>query len=297
MNQRTLSHREAPIGNALTAIARNILMEARAPMDDPSGETGEAIHDFRKAIKRWRAFLRLVEPEFGDGARNLRRAARDSAKDLNAMRDLRACLDALEDAGKDRDAPGERALTEMRGVIEALLARQGGDPTDALDRQGLVRRVSEWLNAISYWDFSRIAFAQVLDALTRGYRRARHAMPKDWRHVDDEALHEFRRRIIDHRYQLEFAGALWPDAAKIEFEKTQYLREILGNHRDLALLARLTGPHQPLARFRAKIAPTIARRQKEHLAHAARIAARAFDSKPRKFRADMEKRWLRRAKN
>lgn len=297
MNQPALSHSEAQIGNALAAIARNILMEARAPMDDPRGETGEAIHDFRKSIKRWRAFLRLIEPEFGDGARNLRRAARDSAKDLNAMRDLRACLDALEDASKARNALGDRVLTEMRGVIEALLARHGDDPTDALDRQGLVRKVGEWLDTISHWDFGRIAFAQVLDALTRGYRRARRAMPNDWRHADDEALHEFRRRIIDHRYQLEFAGALWPDAAKIEFEKAQHLREILGNHRDLALLSRLTGPHQPLARFRAKIAPAIARRQREHLAHAARIAARIFDSKPRDFRADMEKRWLRRAEN
>src|SRR5918997_296586 len=72
----------APMGAALAAMARDVLAEARGAIDDPARSETEAVHDFRKAMKRWRALLRLLEPFLGEPARELRFEARDLAREL-----------------------------------------------------------------------------------------------------------------------------------------------------------------------------------------------------------------------
>ena len=47
------------IGEALRAGARDCLVEARTATSDPARSDAEAVHDFRRAMKRWRALLRL----------------------------------------------------------------------------------------------------------------------------------------------------------------------------------------------------------------------------------------------
>jgi len=39
------------------------------------------VHDLRKALKRWRAILRLIAPMVGDEAESLRLEARDLARE------------------------------------------------------------------------------------------------------------------------------------------------------------------------------------------------------------------------
>ena len=52
-----------PLGPALSVTARELL--AKVGLSE-TGTEAEAIHDFRRAVKRWRAFLRLAEPIVGE---------------------------------------------------------------------------------------------------------------------------------------------------------------------------------------------------------------------------------------
>src|SRR6476620_8722637 len=88
---------DVAVGDALRAIARDVLAEARAALDDGDKPDAIAVHDYRKAMKRWRALLRLLEPFLGDGARELRAAARDSARELAGARDAQSAIEALDD--------------------------------------------------------------------------------------------------------------------------------------------------------------------------------------------------------
>src|SRR5580658_5005626 len=72
---------KAAIGPAVRAIARDILAGARAAVVDPERPSGDAVHDFRRAIKQWRALMRLLEP-FIPNATGLRRGAREHARSL-----------------------------------------------------------------------------------------------------------------------------------------------------------------------------------------------------------------------
>ena len=54
---------------------------------------------------------------------------------------------------------------------------------------------------------------------------------------------------------------------------------------------RLTGVHQPLAHWRARLAPAIEARKAAHVAAASRIAARLLVEKPKAFRRRLEVMW------
>src|ERR1700704_427443 len=101
MGEKAAVYPDLPVGEALKAVARDVLAEARAALDhDKSDAT--AVHDYRKAMKRWRALLRLLEPFLGDDGRELRAQARDSARELAGARDAQSGLEALADLADDK---------------------------------------------------------------------------------------------------------------------------------------------------------------------------------------------------
>lgn len=291
MNKRPALRPDTPLGQALAAVARDMLTRAREAITDPGIGSGQAIHEFRKCIKRWRAFLRLLEPHFSDGAGNLRAAARDTAKKLGGARDLRSALDALEDIRQEAYELNERAIETVAARLAAMQAAAESREIGSAERADIAHEVTRWLTTVSLWSFSGIRFAEISASLAKSYRRARKAMPGHWQLADDEELHEFRRRVIDLRYQFELIEPLWPRMTRVWVDEAQRLRDALGKHRDLALLQAMAGPHQPLARFRSRLGPAIERRQQAHLAQAEKIAARVFAEKPGAFESRIERLW------
>jgi len=291
MNKRPALRPGTPLDQALIAVTREILTEARDAIADPALETGEAIHDFRKAVKRWRSFLRLIEPHFGDGANDLRKTARDTAKKLSEARDLKSTLDALEDLREEESELGPRTFQTIHDRLAAMQAAAESSHISPEQRAEIAREVAGWLATVSLWPFSAMTFADIAASLTAGYRRARKAMPENWHKAEDEELHEFRRRVIDYRYQIELFESLWPRMTKVWVDEAQRLRDELGEHRDLSLLLAMTKPHQPLARFRSKLVPAIERRQQAHLVRAAKIAARVFAERPRALQERIGELW------
>ena len=53
-------------------VARDMLVEARTAIEAAAKSDAERVHDFRRAMKRWRALLRLLQPFVGQEARRLR---------------------------------------------------------------------------------------------------------------------------------------------------------------------------------------------------------------------------------
>src|SRR5262249_62165831 len=87
-------------------------------VDEPEADDATAVHEFRKAMKRWRAILRLYEPLFGEEAIKLRLEARDLARELARTRDARAALDAVKDLGEE--ALSARTRATLKNRLEAI---------------------------------------------------------------------------------------------------------------------------------------------------------------------------------
>jgi len=275
------------VGEALAGAARDILHEARDALDDRARPDAAAVHQYRKDMKRWRAMLRLLAPFLGPDGEGLQRQARDLARELAPARDAQAALDALADLGKAEPGLPAAVTKALRGRIEKLRANE----TTALDdgvRQKLGGALDAAELAAEHWPVDRVGVAELAAALAAGYRRARKAVPPDFSAASAEKLHDLRKRVIVHRYQIELVAPLWPRMTKAWIAEAQRLRERLGHHHDLGVLDGLTAAGRPLARWRARLKPAIAARQATHVAAAAKIAARLFAEKPRAFRKRLE---------
>ena len=145
--------------------------------------------------------------------------------------------------------------------------------------------------SVDRWPVAKMGFDDITDSLTDTYRRARRMIPADWNEATAEELHELRRRVIEHRYQMELVAPLWPRLGNAWVEEAQRLRDRLGRYQDLVVLAGLSAPHQLLAPWRSRLAKPIAERQTVHLATAARLAGRLFAERPKAFRRRLYAIW------
>jgi CHAD domain-containing protein len=278
------------VGEALRAIARDILGEARAAIADPAHSDAVAVHEFRRAMKRWRALLRMLAP-FLEGGRVLRTEARDLARTLGGARDGQSALDALDDLAKHGLTLSARSLAAMRGRIEAVRQSAETDVLTADMRSRLTGTLAQAESAVERWPLHTLTFADVAERLVLGFRDARRALPRNWPDTEAEDLHELRKRVVNHRYQMEIVAPLWPRFGRMWVGEAQRLRDRLGRHQDLTLLTGLTQPHQPLAPWRSRLAPAIAQRRQDHVAAARRTAARLFVEKPGAFRRRLDVIW------
>lgn len=280
-----------PVGSALATIARDILSEAETALGHVNHNDALAVHDFRKAMKRWRAFLRLIEPMVGMEARALRVDARDRARQLAGARDLQAKLDALSDLEKANTEFSKTSFATMRGRIDAQKRTAETTALTPQLRDELVLGLARAGLVVGLWRLDKISFDDVARALARHYRRARRTIPSAWEAAPPEDLHELRQRVVEHRYQLELVQPLWPRLGKVWVAEAQRLRERLGSHQDLVVLGLATAPHQPLAPWRSRLIPLIAQRRTAHVAAARRMAERLFAERPGAFRRRIEALW------
>src|ERR1043166_893524 len=141
MSDKPAIRPDAAVGDALRAVARDILAEALAALDDPEKSDATAVHDYRKAMKRWRALLRLVIPFIGEEGERMRVEARDLARELAGARDAQSALDALDDL-KDKEETLSKATTAaLRRRIEEI--RAAAEETTLTDTMRSEEQTSE----------------------------------------------------------------------------------------------------------------------------------------------------------
>ncbi len=304
MNEPSALKPGQPVGEVLRGIAVAILARAQAVLDDSGRDATKTVHEIRRVMKRWRALLRMMTLLVGDEARTLRHQARDLARKLSVARDAQAAIDAFRDAvekdsGDDDGAVSDEGLPVLSARSQATVhARLEGLRTQGERSIWNEERREELLDYIVHaraqvdgWALEKIDFADVADALTVTYRRARAAIPDKWDEIGDEKLHELRRRVVEHRYQMELIEPVWPRLGRIWVEEAQRLRSRLGKFQDLVVLVEKTGPHQPLAPWRSRLGPLIARRKRDHTNAARKVAARLFAEPPKAFRRRVEALW------
>jgi len=285
-------------GDGLAAAARSIIADGRRTLNDPELSEPEAVHEVRKALKRWRALLRLLADPLGEQADQLRAEARELMRAMAPARDAQAALDALADLRK-ADLPfSGKSMETIRARLTELRDAAGATSFTKNLRERISRYLDYATLSLERWPLKAIDFDTVTDGLTSTYRRARQLVPDGWSDCEAEHLHDLRRRVVEHRHQMDLIEPLWPRLGKVWAEEAQRLRNQLGSCQDLAVLTQFTEPHRPLAPWRSRLSSLIDARRESHLKSAARLAGRLFAEKPKAFRRRIAALWsARNSKN
>jgi CHAD domain-containing protein len=283
------------------------------------GSPEQRVHEARKALKRLRALLRLLEDELGERTYARESAVvRDAGRRVARARDAEVVLNTLDalierhpkELGRRRGVRRLRVRLqrERDGAAELALAdgeRSGGDGLAEL--LALRIRVATWqLASDDGVDAVEPALARIYG---KGRKRMRRAARASGTRAQGRKLHEWRKRVKDLRYvaeMLERADADERDRdgrkkrkrarAQAAFignvaRRADDLGELLGEEHDLAMLAervraeanagRATGA--PGRGSRKALLRAIAHRRKRLRKRALRDGKRLYERNPKRF--------------
>ncbi|HLL93275.1 MAG TPA: CHAD domain-containing protein [Solirubrobacteraceae bacterium] len=239
---------------------------------DTSAPDEHAVHETRKALKRLRALVRLLEGELGAKALARENAAlRETARHLAGARDAAVMLGTLDQLLERHP----RKLERRKGVIELrrrLLAERALMEQQTLRDPAVLAQVLGELCAfrerVAAWSLPDRDGIELLEpGLAKLYRQGRRRYRRVARGKADLvlAMHEWRKRVKDLRYAAEMLERHYPsegagapgrkrrgkrparkrakrrrDAACVRrvARRADELGEVLGEDHDLAVLAQ-----------------------------------------------------------
>ena len=212
-------------GQALVLALVDVLDTLNEAIEEP--DPVEMVHDARKAMKELRALLRLVP---GETALALRRHTAEVARTLSGARDKAAAgeaVDVIEAAGL--------LLACDATDARAAIGPDAAAPEEAERHRSTVTAFGAQVRARLAGDFGpEVAAADVGAGLAKAYRQARRA-----HFADPRAMHEVRKRVVTHRYQMGFIASAFGGRGTKRARKAQRLRDILGAYQDIEILRPL----------------------------------------------------------
>jgi CHAD domain-containing protein len=256
----------------------------REGADLPAEGRDKAIHEARKSLKKSRSALRLVREDLKKSTRRDESTAmRDAGRRLSGARDAQVMLDTLAKVAKSAVPPPPSE--EVRGLQHELQARRNALAAQLEGDAGLLGDVSAELQAVrdrvGSWKLRDQGFDSVVAGLEILYARGRDAMREALKDGDDEAWHEWRKRVKD----LWYAGRILQPVAGGQLDgavdAADELSDVLGNHNDLAVLLDAAGE-----RFGLCAAIIMERDALRRLA--APIGRRLYAERPKAFAKRME---------
>lgn len=277
----------ARLGAVLAAACR----DAAGPAPDP-----DRARRLRVALKETRALLRLLQPALGHRAVAALSTARRLRHALAAARESQALAILAQSLCDDLSARPAAVLRAAFGaavlaapadrVIGPVVqcAEPGGTGVPAAAPSAAWRTDLETLAGQLIEIGATAAQADIAEALTTTYRRARHRGRRALRSGVAADLHAWRSAVTDHRYQLDLVTPAWPAMLGAWSKAVRRLRAQLGAYNDLAELAAHPALRAAPANARQAILRLIARRMRKHERRAAAAYDRLFAERPGDFR-------------
>jgi CHAD domain-containing protein len=292
-DRRFALHRGEPPCEGLRRIAVgqvDLALEVLDAPDTASQKRNEkAVHETRKALKRLRALLRLLEHELGAEVFARESAAlRDTARRLAPARDAEVLLSTLDALIEHHP----RKLGKHKGVRRLrrrLLTEQRRTQVDDVTRAQVLAELRRFRARTEGWrlaDREDILLIEV--GLRRCYRDGRRGRRRAGRAKGERgpAMHEWRKDVKELRYAAELLQR--PRLA----ERADELGELLGEEHDLAILAERVRRAGKRSRAGAKridrstrklLLKRIARRREELQKRALRDGERLYARSPKRF--------------
>lgn len=277
---------DRPLGEGIAGSMKDILhyttgMAARAERDP-----AQAVHEWRKSLRRARALLRLVRGDLQEGDHDrIGAALRNAQQATSTLRDadaLRPVIRAL--MNQDQVQPAQRRVLDRleRGLGGRGNGGQARRTTGVLAAHvgridAALGRFERGLPAALDWDDLR-------KGLKESYARARRALRRLRKDDADERFHDLRKAVKVLHYQAELlASTGHPRAQKLR-KRLSDLAEAQGEVTDLMVLrAHLSGASAEQATGVAEVEALIDREIADRRKPALRQARKLLSDRPADF--------------
>jgi CHAD domain-containing protein len=259
------------------ALIRSVSVAA-AHFPAPGEEAPERVHDVRKTLKEARAIARLFLRCVGEPARVTIAALAATRRQTGRARDLEVMAVRLKRLAPPPEISRPLTAAIAREREAALRARRGPGARAPRARLGAIAKRLEG------WDLCAVGRDEIVAAVERTYRQAQRRGRLAFESDEPAALHAFRARVVDLRYQLALLACAWPEALNAQAEGLDELRQALGDHHDLDVLAAFATEHGELKpEALAALAARAAGKQKKLRRRAKAEFCRLFAETPSAF--------------
>jgi len=247
---------------------------------------GEAVHEFRKHLKKLRGALRLAADEVGK-ARYKRedRCVREIAKVVSDLRDAHVRLQTVIQL---REKFRAKAFGRVFQRIEALLALEADSfsaATAGWEKQ-VVRKLKALEKRLVKWRLQGIGWKQICGAVTDTYRRGRNLLAEALKKPKPENFHSWRREVKELWYQLRLLAPLNRVVLEAIARDARTLGELLGQQHDfIFLLSRLDQERsdESMQSERVRLEKIIRKRCKKLQRDASELGRRFYAEAPKAF--------------
>jgi len=269
-----------PHGVRRVAAGRTADALERLRAEDDGG-LATRVHEARKDLKKLRSLLRLVRGEMGSSAFHRESSAyRDAGRRLAGTRDAQVRLDTLS-ALEHRDGGGATVVPESFRQ-ELVSERRSAEKTPSLDVA--IAEIEDAAARIDAWPLRGEGWDAIAPGVRRAYAGGRRRLKALRSDPSDEAVHELRKRVKDLWYHLRLLRNAWPGALDEAAEQAHEISALLGDHRDLAMLAERARRSAALSdRDLESLEARIGAAQEELLSAAGPIARRLYAEEPKAF--------------
>jgi CHAD domain-containing protein len=274
------------LAGGLGRIFHEEIKSALKETERSAGKRGEAVHEFRKHLKKLRAALRLVADEVGK-ARYKRedRCVREIAKVVSDLRDAHVRLQTVIQL---REKFGAKAFGRVFQRIEDLLALEADSfsaATAGWEKQ-VVRKLKALEKRLAKWRLQDIGWKQICGAVTDTYRRGRDLLAEALKKPKQENFHRWRREVKELWYQLRLLGPLNRVVLEEIARDARTLGELLGQQHDfIFLLSRLDQERgdKSMRDERVRLEKIIRKRCKKLQRDASELGRRFYAEAPKAF--------------
>ena len=232
-------HKSESVTNAAQRVARELLDETLKTIRDPKVTLDVRTHEARKAIKKLRGMLRLVEPKSkrGPNERAIDKELRDAARKLAPFRDSDVMKAALQTAAKSSHGLIDEEVAEkihaciidstpVESSVQAVsLALYATDVTSIADRVAASEILTRNLKSLE---------ASYLKTCNRAYALMEKVLAGE---ASEEEFHEWRKFVKYHFYHTRLLAGIYGKPARKRAKDANELEELLGEHHDLAVLS------------------------------------------------------------
>lgn len=283
-----------PVEDEVGRVAGELLDDAVRRLRNEPAPSVDDIRKSRTALKKFRSMLRLVAVDPPARAMPPGRVARDAARCLSAQRDQAAITTTFEAlvpvlAGSVAPQTILRVRAGLLSSSAALRSSVHGAPVE--------RDVADDLDALALstamWSVDGDGFDALEDGLRSTYASGRDALADLSASPDIEELHELRKRVKDHWYQVRLLREVWPPVLTAWADEAHALAMQLGDDHDLSVLGAALSGEGPdlLGEDRPVVLGAIEERRAELLAGIRAGAGRIYADKPGAFTRRFRRWW------